>query len=113
MAALVVKHSEPPAAAASSAETTQASTTSTLGQTVFPESSVHILETLYMETGGPIPLDPDIEDPIRPTHGAGRSMTGVITETVSETTVHVEEYAAPVPRSSKLTAAPKKSGKKS
>ena len=66
-----------------------------------------------METGGPIPLDPDIEDPIRPTRGTRRTMTGVTTETVSETTVQVEEYAAPVPGLSKLTAALKKGGKKS
>ena len=90
------------------------STTSTLGQPVFPEPSIDILETLYMETGGPLSLDPDIGDePIRPTSRARRTMTGLTTETVSETTVQVEQYAAPLPVPSKPKAALKKGVKKS
>ena len=90
------------------------STTSTLGQPVFPEPSVDILETSYMETGGPIRLDPDIGDePIRLTSRARRTMTGLTTEMVSETTVQVEQYAAPLPRPSKPKAALKKGVKKS
>ena len=89
------------------------STISTLGQPVFPEPSVDILETLYMETGGPLSLDPDIGDePIRPTSTARRTMTGLTTEMVSETTVQVEQYAAPLPVPSKPEAAPKKGVKK-
>ena len=86
---------------------------STLGQPVFPEPCADILETSYMETGGPLSLDPDIGDePIRPTSGARRTMTGLTTETVSETTIQIEQYAAPLPISSKLEAAPKKDVKK-
>ena len=109
-AALLAKQTEPPAAAAGSAEMAAPSTTSTLGQPVFPEPYVDILETLYMETGGPISLDPE---PIRPTSRARRTMTGLTTETVSETTVQVEQYAAPLPGPSKPKAAPKKGVKKS
>ena len=89
------------------------STTSTLGQPVFPEPSVDILETSYMETRGPLSLDPDIGDePIRQTSRARRTMTGLTTEMVSETTVQVEQYAAPLPVPSKPKAAPKKGVKK-
>ena len=89
------------------------STISTLGQPVFPEPSVDILETSYRETGGPLSLDPDIGDEyIRPTGRARRTMTGLTTEMVSETTVQVEQYAAPLPVSSKPEAAPKKGVKK-
>ena len=89
------------------------STISTLGQLVFPEPSVDILETSYMETGVPLSLDPDIGDePIRPTSRARRTMTGLTTETVSETTVQVEQYAAPLPVPSKPEVAPKKDVKK-
>ena len=89
------------------------STISTLGQPVFPEPSADILETLYMETGGPLSLDPDIGDePIRPTSGARRTMIGLTTETVSETTVQIEQYAAPLPVPSKPEATPKKDVKK-
>ena len=97
-AALLAKQKDPPAAATGSAETTTTSTVSTLGQPVFPEPSTDILETSYMETGGPLNLDPDLGDePIRPTSGARRTLTGLTTETVSETTVQVEQYAAPLP----------------
>ena len=89
------------------------STISTLGQPVFPEPSVDILETSYMETGGPLSLDPGIDDePTRQTTGARRTMAGLTTETVSETTVQVEQYAAPLPVPSKPKAAPKKGVKK-
>ena len=89
------------------------STISTLGQPVFPEPSIDILETSYMETGGPLSLDPDIGDePIRPTSRARRTMTGLTTEMVSETTIQVEQYAAPLPIPSKPEAAPKKDIKK-
>ena len=89
------------------------STISTLGQPVFPEPSIDILETSYMETGGPLSLDPDIGDePIRPTSRARRTMTGLTTETVSETTVQVEQYAAPLPMPSKPEVTPKKDAKK-
>ena len=89
------------------------STISTLGQPVFPEPSADILETSYMETGGPLSLDPDIDDePTRPTSGARRTMTGLTTETVSETTIQIEQYAAPLPIPSKPEAAPKKDVKK-
>ena len=112
-AALLAKQKDPPAAAAGSAETTTTSTVGTLGQPVFPEPSTDILETSYMETGGPLSLDPDLGDePIRPTSGARRTLTGLTTETVSETTVQVEQYAAPLPIPSKPEAAPKKDVKK-
>ena len=112
-AALLAKQKEPPAAAASSAETTTTSMVSTLGQPVFPEPSTDILETSYMETGGPLSLDPDLGDePIKPTSGARRTLIGLTTETVSETTVQVEQYAAPLPIPSKPEAAPKKDVKK-
>ena len=112
-AALLAKQTEPPPAAAGSAEMAATSTTNTLGQPVFPEPSVDILETSYMETGGPLSLDPDIGDePIRPTSRARRTMTGLTTEMVSETTVQVEQYAAPLPIPSKPKAAPKKGVKK-
>ena len=89
------------------------STTSTLGQPVSPEPSVDILETSYMETGGPIILDPDIGDePIRLTSRARRTMTELTTEMVSETTVQVEQYTAPLPGQSKPKAALKKGVKK-
>ena len=89
------------------------STTSTLGQPVFPEPSIDILETSYMETGVPLSLDPDIGDePIRPNIRARRTMKGLTTETVSETTVQVEQYAAPLPVPSKPKAALKKDVKK-
>ena len=66
-----------------------------------------------METGGPISLDPDIGDePIRLTSRARRTMTGLTTEMVSETTVQVEQYAAPLPVAIKPKAAPKKGVKK-
>ena len=39
-------------------------------------------------------------------------MTGLTTETVSETTVQIEQYAAPLPIPSKPEAAPKKDVKK-
>ena len=66
-----------------------------------------------METGGPLSLDPDIGDePIRPTSRAGRIMTGLTTEMVSETTVQVEQYAAPLPIPSKPEVALKKGVKK-
>ena len=97
-AALLAKQKEPPAAAAGSAEMAATSMISTLGQLVFPEPSADILETSYMETGGPLSLDPDIGDePIRPTSRARRTMTGLTTEMVSETTVQIEQYAAPFP----------------
>ena len=112
-AALFAKQKEPPTAAAGSAEMTATSTVSTLGQSVFPEPSADILETSYMETGGPLSLDPDIGDePIRPTTGARRTMTGLTTETVSETTVQIEQYATPLPIPSKPEATPKKDIKK-
>ena len=112
-AALLAKQKEPPPVAAGSAEMAATSTTSTFGQPVFPEPSVDILETLYMESGGPLSLDPDIgEEPIRPTSRARRTMTGLTTETVSETTVQVEQYAAPLPGPSKPEATPKKCVKK-
>ena len=112
-AALLAKQTEPPPAAASSAEMAATSTTSTLGQPVFPEPSIDILETSYMETGGPIILDPDIGDePIRLTSRARRTMTGLTTEMVSETTVQVEQYTAPLPGQSKPKAALKKGVKK-
>ena len=112
-AALLAKQKEPPTAAAGSAEMAATSTISTLGQPVFPEPSVDILETSYMETGGPLSLDPDIGDePIRPTSRARRTMTGLTTETVSETTVQIEQYAAPLPVPSKPEATPKKDVKK-
>ena len=96
-AALLAKQKEPPATAASSAEMAAPSTFSTLGQPVFPEPSADILETSYMETGGPLSLDPDIGDePIRTTSRARRTMTGLTTEMVSETIVQVEQYAAPL-----------------
>ena len=86
---------------------------STLGQLVFPEPSIDILETSYMETGGPLSLDPDIGDePTRQTSGARRTMAGLTTEMVSETTVQVEQYAAPLPVPSKPKATPKKGVKK-
>ena len=67
-----------------------------------------------METGGSIRLDPDIGDePIRPTSRARRTMTGLTTETVSETTVQVEQYAAPLPGPSKPKAVLKKGVTKS
>ena len=89
------------------------STISTLGQPVFPKPSVDILETLYMETGGPLSLDPGIDDePTRQTGGARRTMAGLTTEMVSETTVQVEQYAVPLPVPSKPKAAPKKGVKK-
>ena len=89
------------------------STTSTLGQLVFPEPSVDILETSYMETGGPIRLDPDIGDePIRPISRARRTMTRLTTEMVSEATVQVEQYAALLPGPSKPKAALKQGVKK-
>ena len=66
-----------------------------------------------MGTGGPLSLDPDIGDePIRPTSRARRSMTGLTTETVSETTVQVKQYTAPLPVPSKPKATPKKGVKK-
>ena len=112
-AALLAKQKELPTAAAGSAEMTTTSTVSTLGQPVFPEPSTDILETSYMETGGPLSLDPDLGDePVRPTSGARRTLTGLTTETVSETTVQVEQYAAPLPIPSKPEAAPKKDVKK-
>ena len=112
-AALLAKQKEPPAAAAGSAEMAATSTISTLGQLVFAEPSADILETSYMETGGPLSLDPDIGDePIRPTSRARRTMTGLTTEMVSETTVQIEQYAAPLPVPSKPEAAPKKDVKK-
>ena len=112
-AALFAKQKEPPAAAAGSAEMAATCTVSTLGQPVFPEPSADILETSYMETGEPLSLDPDIGDePIRPTSGARRTMTGLTTETVSETTVQIEQYAAPLPVPSKPEVAPKKDVKK-
>ena len=112
-AALLAKQKDPPAAAAGSADTTTTSMVGTLGQPVFPEPSTDTLETSYMETGGPLSLDPDLGDePIRPTSGARRTLTGLTTETVSETTVQVEQYAAPLPIPSKPKAAPKKDVKK-
>ena len=112
-AALLAKQKEPPPAAAGSAEMAATSMISTLGQPVFPEPSADILETSYMETGGPLSLDPDIgNEPIRPTSGARRTMTGLTTEAVSETTVQIEQYAAPLPVPSKPEATPKKDVKK-
>ena len=112
-AALLAKQKELPAAAAGSAEMTTTSMVSTLGQPVFPEPSTDILETSYMETGGPLSLDPDLGvEPIRPTSGARRTLTELTTETVSETAVQVEQYAAPLPIPSKPEAAPKKDAKK-
>ena len=105
---------QPPPAAAGSAEIAATSTTSTFGQPVFPEPSVDILETSYMETGDSLSLDPDIGDePLRLTSRARRTMIGLTTEMVSETTVQVEQYAAPLPIPSKPKAAPKKGVKKS
>ena len=66
-----------------------------------------------METGGPIGLNPDVDDkPIRLTSGARRTMTGLTTEMVLETTVQVEQYAAPLPGPSKPKVALKKGVKK-
>ena len=66
-----------------------------------------------METGGPLSLDPGIDDePTRQTDGTRRTMAGLTTEMVSETTVQVEQYAAPLSIPSKPKAALKKGVKK-